>query len=460
MGSVRAWRALGLALVVLAVGIRVWNALHYPPDQGFDASGNWRYIYRLSEDWQLPDPRAGWSTVDPPLYFVVGAVIWEMCESLGNRELVVRAIPLASAAFGLGVAALAFSLIRRTDPGNELRAWLAAGLVLYLPAQIQISAMVNEEVLLALLLAISLWGLATEPPAVKSNGGRLRRTVCVGLAAGLALLTKLTGALAPLVAVLTYAVEGWRTRAWQPALRAVAIVASLTLLTGGAYLIRNLVQFGFIQPVGLAAHAQMLEMPPGERSLSDYVSFPAATWTDPQLLNPDLLESVWGSTFVTLWFDGHRFFLPTDDPLVTRLGTATLLLALLPTLAFGIGMVRGVRRIASGAGRPDLPLVLMTGFALAGYAYYTWRNPWFAVVKGTSLSAVTLPFAFYASEVLSPWLRRRGARSAALLAMLTGLVVCSVIGTTFNVAFHKTEVSGLSWQLESTTPGSDLPTRP
>jgi len=32
------------------------------------------------------------------------------------------------------------------------------------------------------------------------------------------------------------------------------------------------------------------------------------------------------------------------------------------------------------------------------------------------------------------------------------LLVCSVIGTTFNVAFDKTEVTGLSWQAESTTP--------
>ena len=452
MGSVRAWRVLGLALVVLAVGMRVWNALHYPPDQGFDASGNWRYIYRLSEDWQLPDPRAGWSTVDPPLYFAMGAAIWELCESLGNRDLVLRAIPLAGAAFGLGVAALAFSLVRRTDPDNELRAWLAAGLVLYLPAQIQISTMVNEEVLLSVLLAITLWGLATEPPAPERNAGSVRRSFRVGLAAGLALLTKLTGALAPAVAVLVYAIEGWRTRAWQPALRAVAIVTLLTLLTGGAYLLRNLVQFGFIQPVGLPAHQRMLELPPGERALSDYIYLPVATWTDPQLLNPDLLRSVWGSTYATLWFDGHRFFLPANDPLVTRLGTATLLLALLPTLAFGIGMVRGVRRIASGASRPDLPLLLMTGLALVGYVYYTWRNPWFPVVKGTSLSALTLPFAFYASEVLSAWLRRGGARSAALLAMLTGLLVCSVIGTTFNVAFDKTEVTGLSWQAESTTP--------
>ena len=48
--------------MLLAVGIRVHNALHYPADWGFDAAANCRYIYRLSEDGALPHPAAGWST--------------------------------------------------------------------------------------------------------------------------------------------------------------------------------------------------------------------------------------------------------------------------------------------------------------------------------------------------------------------------------------------------------------
>ena len=57
-----------------------------------------------------------------------------------------------------------------------------------------------------------------------------------------------------------------------------------------------------------------------------------ATWTDPQALNPDLLRSVWGTAYASLWFDGHRSFLPVEGDAVRRLGTVTLLLALLPQL--------------------------------------------------------------------------------------------------------------------------------
>ena len=36
------------------------------------------------------------------------------------------------------------------------------------------------------------------------------------------------------------------------------------------------------------------------------------------LLNADLLHSVWGSTFATVWFDGHRYFLPVESAAVRR----------------------------------------------------------------------------------------------------------------------------------------------
>ena len=72
--------------MALAVGIRIHNAFSYPADWGFDASSNWRYIYRLSEDRALPDPAAGWSTADPPLYFVGGALVMAGLGAIGARD--------------------------------------------------------------------------------------------------------------------------------------------------------------------------------------------------------------------------------------------------------------------------------------------------------------------------------------------------------------------------------------
>jgi len=76
---------------------------------------------------------------------------------------------------------------------------------------------------------------------------------------------------------------------------------------------------------------------------------------------------------------------------VQQLGTAVLLLALLPSLAFLIGVGSGIRRAVSTSGAPDLPLLLLAGFTLAGYVLFTWRNPWFSTVKGTYLLARCSP---------------------------------------------------------------------
>ena len=74
---------------------------------------------------------------------------------------------------------------------------------------------------------------------------------------------------------------------------------------------------------------------------------------------------------------------------------------------------------------------------------YTWRNPWFAAVKGTSLLGLSLPFAFYASEVLERW--TRGCGAALVWLLLVGLAVCATLCSSFDLVFQKAEISGLQW---------------
>jgi hypothetical protein len=436
-----------VGLAALGVAIRLNNIFRYPPDWGFDASFNWRYIYRMSRDWALPPPAAGWSTGDPPLYFTVSALLFRGLEELGLRDLVVVAIPLLNTLLGLALVWLAVALVRRADPENPRRAWLAGGLLLFLPAHIQMSVMVNEQMLAALLTSLAVFALAVRStPGGPPPGGKaeLQRAAAAGVAAGLALLTKLSGAVAVATVALSYTIEGLRA-AWRPAVTRAAVAVLAAALVGGWYFARNRILYGYVQPFGLPAHEVMFTMPPGERSLADYLRVPLATWTDPQLLNPDLLRSVWGSTYASVWFDTHRAFLPRKSDAVRRLGTATLLLALLPTAAFLAGALRGLRRAARRKAAPDLPLWVLLIVTLAGYTLYTWRNPWFVVLKGTSLLALSLPFAFYASEALDAWLRRRGAWTWAIGSALAALVVCVAASCSFDLLFEKLEVSGLPW---------------
>ena len=435
----RVWLPLILAAGVgSSLWVRMHNAVHYPLDWGFDAKYNWRYIIALSRQWHLPAPDAGWATADPPLYFALSALLVRLAP---ERLMWVAALNLV---LGFAIAALAVGLVRRIAPEAPNRAWLAGGLVLFLPAHVMMSAMINEEMLTAAGVSTLLFLVAHPARRDEATPPAVRRGAFAGLAGGLAWFSKFTAAIGIAVAALALADDARRRKSPGLGLRVLAAFALCVMLAGGWFYLRNIFVYGYLQPYGLPAHQLMFEMPPGTRGLLDYLRFPLATFSDPQLLNPELLRSVWGSLYASVWFDAHRSFLPTESEAVRQLGSLTLVLALLPTAAFAVGLVRALPR--AWRGDPvDGPLVALTGLTFVGFAYYTWRNPWFAVIKGTSLLSLCLPYAVYASESLTRW-GRRPAAAAGLAMVLLALAGCVVVSGTFDGWFVRDEVSGLPWR--------------
>jgi hypothetical protein len=305
--------------------------------------------------------------------------------------------------------------------------------------------MVSEEMLAAFFASVAVFLLARRDTDPDAAG--LRRAAGVGLSSGLAVLSKLTGAIAGIVAAATYAIDGIRRATPRVAATRIAVVIAVMAGVSGWFYARNLFIYGAPQPFGLPAHQIMFDMPPGQRGVLDFAWIPLATWANPNLLDPDLLHSVWGSTYASVWFDAHRYFLPRDSAWVTRLGTACLMLALLPTAAFAVGLSGGLRRFLREPLAQDTPQLLLVAVTLAGFAVYNWQNPWFAVVKGTSLLGLSLPFAYYASDALDRWTRRGGTAAAVTWAGLASLAAAVVLSCTFNLAFDKAEVPGLEWRV-------------
>lgn len=442
--SVLAW-SIVLALIAVSVWTRINNALRYPTGWGFDALGDWQYIERLLGSWTLPSPESGWSTAHPPLFYYASAALLRATDTLEMNEAFLL-LRLWGAALGLLVAALAAWLVRRLDPGRPRRALLAAGLLLFLPVHIYISAMLTEEMLLTSLSSLVVCGIAASLASARDLRREIPRAIGIGLISGLALLTKLSAAAALLAAVASYAWGGWRQRSAKLAVVPISLMLVASIGVGGWYYINNHRKYGQLFPHDLAFHRIMYAMPPGERELADYVRFPLATWTDPQLLSPELLRSVWGSTYVTVWYDGHRHFLPRQGRSVQLAGTALLLLGLVPTFAFGVGLLRGVRRLARGCGAADAALISLTSFTLAGYAAFTWRNPWFATVKGSYLLMLSIPFSYYTSEVLDRWCDLRGWRAAAIWSWIALLAIGVTLVFTYGWVFAKSDPVGLPWR--------------
>jgi type VI protein secretion system component VasK len=80
-------------------------------------------------------------------------------------------------------------------------------------------------------------------------------------------------------------------------------------------------------------------------------------------------------------------------------------------------------------------LVLSVAITLAGYVLFTWRNPFFAVLKASFVLSLSVPFAYYTSEVLDDWMRRSDANRIAIWTVLTVLTVLISATFTFSELF-------------------------
>jgi hypothetical protein len=305
--------------------------------------------------------------------------------------------------------------------------------------------MLSEEVLVTALISIAVVGVALDLTSPPRPSRALVWAAVFGAVAGLALLTKLTGLLVVGAGGAAYAIEGIRSGDKIAGLRRAAVFAVVASLVGGWFFVWNLLTYGYLYPHGLEVHSVMFSMPPGVRTMSDYLWIPRQTFIEPHLLSPELLHSVWGSTYVTIWFDGHHHFLPSHASAVSKFGTAILLLGLVPTVAFAIGLGRGALRLLRSVRGPDIVLMLLVVSTLAGYVLFTWRNPWFAVLKGSFLLGLSVPFSYYASEVLADWTRGRSLRSVAVLVSLGLLVSLVVVTFSYGFMFEKHEMPGIQW---------------
>jgi len=443
-GAQRGWLiAMGVAATLGAV-IRVSNAFVYPIDMGYDASGNWDYVALLLDSWALPAPGEGWATAHPPFFYYLAAGISRAVGSL-DKPTAVHAVRLVMAAAGLVGVGLAVALVRRVDPENIRRTFIAGALLLFLPVHIYMSAMLSEEILVTALISIVVVGVGTDLLSPPTRGRALLRAAIFGAVAGLALLTKLTGLLVVGAGSAAYLIDGMRSGENIAAFHRALAFTAVAFLVGGWFYAWNWVNYGFIYPHGLEIHSVMFSMPPGTRTLSDYLWIPWQTFGEPNLLSPSLLHSVWGSTYVTIWFDGHRHFLPTSGSAVAKIGMAILVLGLVPTAAFAVGLWRGGRRVLQTIRGPDVVLILLVVSTLAGYVLFTWRNPWFAVLKGSFLLGLSVPFSYYASEVLADWTRDRGLRSVAVFGCLGLLALMVMVTFTYGFTFEKHELPGVQW---------------
>ena len=165
------WFRVAAGLAAAGVLVRVNNVFRYPTNWGFDARFNWEYIERLMNSWALPAPGEIWVSSHPPFFYYLGGAIGRVLGTPGV-DATVHAVRFVNMLFGLAAIAAAFWLVRAVAPERPWRAVLAAGLLLFLPAHIYMSAMLNEEIMASSFMSLAIVGacLATLQVADRPSG--------------------------------------------------------------------------------------------------------------------------------------------------------------------------------------------------------------------------------------------------------------------------------------------------
>jgi 4-amino-4-deoxy-L-arabinose transferase-like glycosyltransferase len=416
-------RALLVIVVAVYVVIGVLYAALTPTWQVPDEPAHYNYVRALAEGRTIPVIEPGdydqayirrltterfplelsiepleYEDHQPPLYYLLATPIYLL---FGGAVLPLR---LLSVLFGAGLLVVAFGTVRTVFPSRPELALMVAAFVAFIPQHVAMTAGVENDALAELVLGGTLWALAVY---VGGGGGR-ERPWPVGLLLATVLLTKATVYFVAGVAVLAVAMR-WRQerRTWQWAAGQLAWIFVPAVLLSAPWFIRNGLTYGWLDPLGLGQHNQVVE---GQMRTSEYLALEgwAAYW-----------RRAWSFTFQSFWgqFGWMAVVLPA------RIYQALLLLSALSGIGFSWWLLDRRRPRLTPAQRAGLALFLATTFlTLLEYLGY---NLTFVQHQGRYLFPALIPIGTAVAlglDTLARLLPQR-IRPWAVAAPFVGLAV-------------------------------------
>jgi 4-amino-4-deoxy-L-arabinose transferase-like glycosyltransferase len=405
--------------VALGGAIALWNAVAYPSGTGYDAHAHQTYTDWLLTHHGLPGDRsASWESYSPPLYYLVVAFPTWLGEHLHLSDPY-KLAQLVSVPVVVGTLLLVAALARLLWPRRPWAAPAAAGFAALSPVLTRTAAMFHPEPLDLLLATLSAY-LAVRMLERRSYGWRA--ALGLGVALGLAQMTR-QFALYTLAAVaIAWAVAAWRrTDERRALLRAGAVALAAVVAIAGPW-------YGWRQQQG----GNALFNRPTEKT-SFWQRRPASFYLGTGLptvferpYRPNFENRAWPQTYTDLWGDWFGYFAwdrgaaPAPPAATTDWLVAQNAIGIVPTLlAIGGWLVLLAAAVRRRAG--TLLLVGLVPLAgLAGYLYFAiaYPTPDGDVLKPTFMLSTLWGWALCFGWAAAEAGRRRPRLTALVLGAL------------------------------------------
>lgn len=229
----RRWTLAVIVTLTVFAAVAVTYALLVPPLQNADEMYHLHYAQLIANHAQLPGAHFT-EKQQPPLYYLLGALIIKAGGSL-------TALRLMSVALGVTTIALVMAVARELVPGRPAIAVGAGIVTASFPITAAVSASFSDDVLAWTAGAGLLWCIAR---VLRSESPSRKLLLVCGIAAGIGLLSKETDWL--LVAALAVAIGMRLAVRIRPADVVITVVPAAAI--GGWWFVRNLITFHALVP--------------------------------------------------------------------------------------------------------------------------------------------------------------------------------------------------------------------
>jgi hypothetical protein len=419
--------AFPVAVAALLAGfaaLLLWNVARYPWLRGFDAGALSQYVHVVREG-RLPAQEETTVWHNPPLFFALAAGLQGVAGRLGLPRQ--ETVQVASAAFAVGVAALAFLVARELFPRSRLAQLGALGLAVSTPVLARAGVMYHPEAMSAFLAAAATFVVVRA--LARGRIGIVPGALAGGLA-GLASLTRTWGLAAAAGLLLALVLHRLLTRERAALAAAAAFAVAVALLTGPWLAYKTAVHgspLAYSKPVPA-------EWTLEGRPAAFYVSFPVReVFGSPYA--PHSVNRLLPVTYADWWGDYWRYYgvpvalihepprLPDayHRPRVLQSFVGVIPSALVLAGIAGLG-VQAVRRRSAAHAAVLGPLVLLGG----AFVWFLAGNP---KLDGDNIKALYVLNAALPAAVAGGWalarLGRAGLRvlAPALLLLLAAAAV-------------------------------------
>ncbi|RUA15271.1 MAG: hypothetical protein DSY55_06680 [Clostridia bacterium] len=316
----------------------------------------------------------------------------------GGTSLAVYLIRWFSLLLGAGTVYFSYRLSHTLSPGNESRALLTAGLVAFNPMALFINASVNNDNLIILLSTITLWMIATEM-LDKTRGPHWRRTILLSALIGLAMITKISGAILLPTAALALTFRAWKQRAWGDWVRRGVVMGLIVAVIAGWWYVRNWMLYG--DWLGMKQWVLITGPRP------------------PEFVPTDLLKE--GTSFLYgYWgvFGGFNLLSPA-----WFFG----LMRMLAVLAFAGLLVKLARRMFAWKTTLGLTHLTMASYLLLTMIGFIRLTLLFPTTQGRLIFSGLSIIAFYTATGLQAWIPQRLRSQGSLLLLGTLFFSAAII---------------------------------